>query len=98
VIYRGLLEKETQIPAILPAGVANSLNKQVYILRLIPLGKLNYRNFDLQAVGLTAPHTFKVNMVVMMVCGGTGFVAKGIFHSPLAIEDFMDKALVEESF
>jgi hypothetical protein len=52
----------------------------------------------LQAVRLTTLSAFKVNVIVMVICGAAGLVAKGIFYTACIIQHFVNKSFVKEGF
>jgi hypothetical protein len=76
---------------------ANSLNKEVNFSGLVSFWQLYRRNFHLEAVGLSALQTFKVDMIVVVPGLRARMGTKGVFQAAFIVKNFMDQALVEES-
>ena len=91
-------QKKPPIRNLFTTPLANSLNKQVYSTSLITLWVALRRYFCIQTIGLTTFGTFEMNMIMVMSCGCTGFIAERILQTSFIIKHFMNKSFVQKGF
>lgn len=83
---------------ILTATLADALYKHIYFIGAVPFGQFNGRYFDGKAISLATFSTFKMNVIVMVMSGGTSLIAEGILQCSFVIQHLVDKSLVQEGF
>ena len=72
------------------AILARTLNEQIYFRGCVAFGQENDWYFDVQAIGLAALGTFKMNMFMTVARCGTGSGTKRIFEAAAVIQHFVD--------
>jgi hypothetical protein len=72
------------------ALLANSLDEDIDLRRLIPFWKFNHRYVNIQAVGLTTLRAFEVHMVMVVAGSAARFVAERVLQTTLIVKNFMD--------
>ena len=53
---------------MLRTAIANALDQKVHFVGFVPFGELNGRHVNIQTIGLTTRHTFKMDMIMVMAC------------------------------
>lgn len=74
-----------------------ALYQQIHLPRLVSLRQFGGWNINVvEAMGLTANGAFEMNMIMVMICHLTVFVAQCIFESASVIEHFVDHPAVKK--
>lgn len=81
---------------ILTATLTDALYEHIYFICTVPFGKFNHRDFYGKAISLATFGTFKMNVIVVVVSGGTGLITEGILQCSFIIKYLVDKSLVQK--